>query len=82
MSFELDTKRVAYFSQAIEETSTLVTPIKKLYTPGRDPADALILECALVAGADYIVMGDDDLLVLDPWASIRIVTAADYLRLS
>jgi uncharacterized protein len=79
--FGLDAERIAYFVQAIEEAATLVAPIKKLDTPGRDPADAMILECAMAAGADYIVTGDDDLLVLDPWDSIRIVTAADYLRL-
>jgi uncharacterized protein len=77
--FALDAERIAYFLQAIEETSTLVAATKIRDKPSRDPADVKILECALAAEADYIVTGDDDLLVLDPYQGIRILSAADYL---
>jgi uncharacterized protein len=76
----LDAERIAYFLQAIEETSTLVAPTKMRHRPSRDPADVKILECAVAAEADYIVTGDDDLLVLDPYRSIRIVSASEYLK--
>ena len=45
----------------------------------RDPKDNKYLELALAAGAETIVSGDDDLLVLDPWRGVRIVRPADYL---
>jgi uncharacterized protein len=49
----------------------------------RDPADDMFLETALRAGAEFVVTGDNDLLVLDPFQGIRIVTAAMFLaRLS
>ncbi len=46
----------------------------------RDPEDDKFLETALAARADCVVTGDTDLLVLDPFEDIRIVTAAGYLE--
>ena len=51
-------------------------------TDCRDPKDNKYLELALAAGAETIVSGDDDLLVLDPWRGVRIMRPADYLDLS
>jgi putative PIN family toxin of toxin-antitoxin system len=48
----------------------------------RDPKDDKYLELALAAGANIIVSGDDDLLVLDPWRGVRILRPADYLMLT
>lgn len=45
----------------------------------RDPKDDKVLECALAAGADLIVSGDKDLLVLHPWRSIPVLSPAAYL---
>jgi uncharacterized protein len=50
-------------------------------TDCRDRKDNKYLELALAAGASIIVSSDEDLLVLDPWRSIRILTPADYVRL-
>ncbi len=47
----------------------------------RDPRDDFILECALVAGAQLIVTGDKDLLILREFRGIRIITARQYLDL-
>ena len=46
----------------------------------RDSDDDKILECALLANADYIISGDDDLLVLEEFRGIRIITAKEYLE--
>ena len=48
----------------------------------RDPNDDMVLECAMVSGAQCIVSGDKDLLVLDPYNGIRIVTPAEFLVLN
>ena len=45
----------------------------------RDPKDDVILETALVGGADAIVTGDKDLLVMHPFRGIPILTPADFL---
>lgn len=48
----------------------------------RDPKDDQVLELAVCGRADWIITGDADLLVLDPFRGIRIVTAADFLALA
>lgn len=48
----------------------------------RDPDDDIILECAINAHAEVIVTGDKDLLTLQRYEGIRILTPAEYLELS
>jgi putative PIN family toxin of toxin-antitoxin system len=45
----------------------------------RDPDDEKYLECAIAAGADYIITGDKDLLVLKEYGGVKIVNARSYL---
>ena len=45
----------------------------------RDPKDNIYLECALAAGADYLITGDKDLLVLKEYGGVTIVNARSYL---
>lgn len=46
----------------------------------RDPDDNMLLEAAVAGKADYIVTGDEDLLVLQEYRTIRIMTPAVFLR--
>jgi uncharacterized protein len=45
----------------------------------RDPDDDKLLEIAVLGQADCIVTGDQDLLVLDPFRGVRILTLAAFL---
>lgn len=45
----------------------------------RDPKDNKYLELALSGQAECIVTGDDDLLVLNPWSGIEILTVQEFL---
>jgi len=45
----------------------------------RDPRDDKFLELAVDGHADMIVTGDEDLLALDPFQSIRILTPQAFL---
>jgi putative PIN family toxin of toxin-antitoxin system len=56
-----------------------VEPIVRV-TDCRDRKDNKYLELALAAGATTLVTSDNDLLALDPWRGIRIITPADYVR--
>lgn len=47
----------------------------------RDPKDDKFLEVAVEGRADVIVTGDEDLLVLDPYESIPIVGAREFLEM-
>jgi|SRR5712671_748547 len=46
----------------------------------RDPKDDKFLEVALNGRADVIITGDADLLALNPWRGVTILSPADYLR--
>ncbi len=48
----------------------------------RDPKDDKFLELAVSGKADFIVTGDQDLLVLNPFRNIEIITANDFLSRS
>jgi putative PIN family toxin of toxin-antitoxin system len=57
-----------------------VTPTERI-TACRDPKDDKFLEVAVAGKADVIVSGDQDLLVLDPYAGIPIVPPNAFLRM-
>jgi putative PIN family toxin of toxin-antitoxin system len=47
----------------------------------RDPNDDMVLECAVLAKADFIISGDKDLLSLGSYEGIRILTPREFLDL-
>lgn len=57
-----------------------VTPQRRI-TICRDPKDDKFLEVAVAGSADVIVSGDEDLLVLNPFESIPIITPQAFLRM-
>ena len=66
------------FKELLKIDTILVTPAKKVYLC-RDPKDNFILEIALEAKADFIVSGDDDLLVLKFFRGIPIISPKEFL---
>jgi uncharacterized protein len=46
----------------------------------RDAADNEVLACALEASADYIVSGDNDLLALNIFHGIPIISPANFVK--
>jgi uncharacterized protein len=65
----------------LERVASVIEIIDVLQTirASRDPKDDKFLEAAVNGRADVIVTGDRDLLDLNPFRSIAIVTPADYL---
>ena len=64
-----------------EDLAQLVQPSALRRRVGRDRDDEAVIACARAAGADLIVSGDKDLLVLKTHGRIRIVNAAEALRM-
>jgi uncharacterized protein len=60
-------------------TAEWVSPTVSI-TDCRDRKDNKYLELALAASVDFIISSDEDLLVLDPWRGIRIVSPIFYVR--
>ena len=67
------------FLETFVERATLVEIIESVQEC-RDLKDNKILELALSGQAEYIVSGDQDLLVLNPFRDVKIVTAEEFLR--
>jgi putative PIN family toxin of toxin-antitoxin system len=71
--------RAAEAVESITEFAKHVTPTEAIDTVPTDPDDNRVLECAVSAGSQTIVTGDDDLLRLVGFRGIEIVRVADFL---
>ncbi|HMY98595.1 MAG TPA: putative toxin-antitoxin system toxin component, PIN family [Burkholderiaceae bacterium] len=58
----------------------LTLPSAPLQTYSRDPDDDKFIHLALTARADWLISGDQDLLVLVPLPGVDILTPADALQ--
>lgn len=68
----------------IDRTAAEVNPRRRPAIPVRDAKDEKILALALAGRADYLVTGDEDLLVLrdDPrLGKLKVVTAREFLHI-
>lgn len=69
------------WAETLAESAALVFPTERASGATRDPDDEMVLECALAAGADFIVSGDKrHLLPLKMFRGIPIVNPADFRR--
>lgn len=64
------------------DNTDLVFPKEKVAAIEEDPADNLVLECAVAGLPDYIVSGDDHLLRLGKFGGIPIVTPRQFLEIA
>jgi uncharacterized protein len=61
-------------------TASAVTIVPTIrVTDCRDVKDNKYLELVLASGAATLVADDGDLLTLDPWRGVRIMTPAEYV---
>jgi putative PIN family toxin of toxin-antitoxin system len=74
---ETQTRFVALIA-ALSELVDLPESIPRIC---RDPADDRVIACAVAGGADVIVSGGQDLLVLERVGDIPILSAAQFLEL-
>ena len=56
-----------------------LVPIVRTVRACRDPGDDKFLEVAVNGRADLVITGDRDLLALDPFMGVSILTPAAYL---
>jgi len=69
-------------SRELEEISLVVEPKQRHDVGVRDPKDQIIIGCAVETTSDYIITGNQDLLILRHFADIPIVTPASFLDLA
>lgn len=61
----------------------IVKPVKKSAIKIRDPKDNLIISTAISGNADYLITGDNDLLVLKKHQKLKpliIITPEEFIR--
>jgi len=81
LRLEYPRQRFAAWADALAEAAVLVFPVERATGATPDPADEMILECALAAEVDCIVTGDKKhLLRLRQFRGIAIISAAEFLR--
>jgi len=72
-----DERRLQAISKLEHDTKTY--PVETIITACIDPKDNMYLALAVDCKADCIVTGDKDLLVLNPFKNIPILTAGEFL---
>ncbi len=68
------------FLRRVLQIATLV-PVFSQVEDCRDPDDNYLLALALDSESDFIVTGDLDLLSLDPWRGIAVISPGAFLDL-
>jgi predicted nucleic acid-binding protein len=59
-----------------------VTPTEKLDVVKSDSDDNKIVECAVAAGSDYLVTGDNNILSLGSYGKTRMIKPSDFLGIA
>ncbi len=65
---------------AILRTAVMVRAKESVYEIKNDPADNRVLECAVAAGATFIVTGDKHLLTLKRFRGVEIVSPNEFME--
>lgn len=65
----------------LADFTELVYPTQPIHEVAEDPSDNRILECAVAANSDYLLTGDNHLLRLARFGTIRIVRPAEFLQI-
>lgn len=76
--YHIDAQTIQTFVAELAASGEIVVPTRRIQVC-RDADDNAVLEAAVSSRANYIVTGDEDLLVLDPFEGIRIVTPRVFL---
>lgn len=74
-------QEVIKFCQGLRAAARWVTDLPQLQSVTRDPDDDHIIACALKAKAHYIVTRDQDLLSLEHYQDITILTPEQYMAI-
>jgi putative PIN family toxin of toxin-antitoxin system len=77
--YNLPEEDVVRFLRLVRGGAIVVEPDFEIQAIERDPSDNRYLECAIEAGASYIVSGDQHLLELGEFQGIVILPPAAFL---
>jgi len=78
--FDWSEARLDEVLPALWNIGELIVPCNRVNAVSDDPDDDRILECALSASADFVVLGDRHLLRLRTYKSISIVSPREFME--
>ena len=78
--FNTATEIIERYVYAIEKLGRKIFITGTIKGVCRDKKDDDKIECAVLCDADYLIAGDDDLLVLNEYKNLKIITVKDYLK--
>jgi len=77
--FKITSMDISAISAIVSETaSEILHKVNPIPNVCRDPNDDMIIACAIEATADYIVTGDEDLLILGKYKDILIINPRNF----
>lgn len=68
------------FLTSLKQNAVFIEPTE-IITDCRDSKDNKFLELAVASDAHFIITGDEDLLILNPYRNIMILKSGDFLNL-
>lgn len=72
--------KIQELENALKNIGTIVELYGNIFDC-RDPKDNFILEMGVSGNSDYIVTGDEDLLILNPYKKIPILKYSEFIEL-
>ena len=78
---QLTDTELAIIFRTLVNRSEVATGDLDLHGIVRDPKDDAIIATAVNGQADYLISGDEDLLVLDSYAGVKILTPREFISL-
>lgn len=70
-------KRLEFFAALVREAEMI--PVSQVITECRDEKDNKFLELAINGNASHIISGDNDLLVLNPFRQVIIISPSTFI---
>ena len=74
-------EQIDVFIKSFKKVAIFVEPKEEIKFIVDDPDDDRVLECAIEAGATYIISGDKHLLNLEEYRGIIILSSAGFLTI-
>ena len=83
--YNISQEEIVAFIAELRFSTKIVVPLKIAALPirSRDEKDDMLLACALSGNCDYLITGDEDLLILNGKKEIgklQIITATEFLQ--
>ena len=79
--FKTQPEIIENYIKTIEKIGKKVFITGKLKGICRDKDDDNKIECGVLCGADYIITGDEDLLVLKKYQQMEMITVREYFEI-